>query len=111
MRSIKNISERNKIDTQKGADAYIRRKRLIIKRDYNLKSGYTYKYFETVKTLKSLSSGQIYIKKTKKKTMGWVLKKNGFLPTLPSGGRWTSSPRTTPPWRNSWTPSGRGVVR
>jgi hypothetical protein len=34
--SIKNISERNKIDTQSRADAYIRRKRLISKSDYNL---------------------------------------------------------------------------
>ncbi len=38
---IKNISERNKIDTQSRADAYIRRKRLISKSDYNLKSGCT----------------------------------------------------------------------
>jgi hypothetical protein len=29
MQSIKNISERNKIDTQSRADTYIRRKRLI----------------------------------------------------------------------------------
>ncbi len=29
MHSIKNISERNKIDTPSRADAYIRRKRLI----------------------------------------------------------------------------------
>ena len=34
MHSIKNISERNKIDTQSRADAYIRRKRLISKSDY-----------------------------------------------------------------------------
>jgi len=39
MHSIKNISERNKIDTQSRADAYNRRKRLISKSDYNLKSG------------------------------------------------------------------------
>ncbi len=39
MHSIKNISERNKIDTQSRADTYIRRKRLISKSDYNLKSG------------------------------------------------------------------------
>ncbi len=38
MHSIKNISERNKIDTQLRADTYIRRKRLISKSDYNLKS-------------------------------------------------------------------------
>ncbi len=44
MHSIKNISKRNKIDTQSRADAYIRRKRLISKSDYNLKSGCTLKY-------------------------------------------------------------------
>ncbi len=36
MHSIKNISKRNKIDTQSRADAYIRGKRLIGKSDYNL---------------------------------------------------------------------------
>ena len=36
MYSMKNISERNKIDTQSRADAYNRRKRLISKSDYNL---------------------------------------------------------------------------
>jgi hypothetical protein len=36
MHSIKNISERNKIDTQSRADAYFRSKRLISKSDYNL---------------------------------------------------------------------------
>ncbi len=42
MHSIKNIPERNKIDTQSRADAYIRRKRLkISESDYNLKSGCT----------------------------------------------------------------------
>ncbi len=41
MHSIKNISEKNKIDTQARADAYIRNKRLISKSDYNLKSGCT----------------------------------------------------------------------
>ncbi len=41
MHSIKNISERNKIDTQSRADAFIRRMRLIRKSDYNLKSGST----------------------------------------------------------------------
>ncbi len=45
MHSIKNISERNKIDTQSRADAYtIRRKRLISKSDFNLKSGCTLRY-------------------------------------------------------------------
>jgi hypothetical protein len=41
MHSIKNISERNKIDTQSRADAYIRSKRLISKSDNNLTSGCT----------------------------------------------------------------------
>ncbi len=41
MHSIKNISERNKIDTQSRADTFIRRKSLISKSDYNLKSGCT----------------------------------------------------------------------
>ncbi len=43
MHSVKNISERNKIDTQSRADAYIKRKRLpvISISDYNLKSGRT----------------------------------------------------------------------
>jgi hypothetical protein len=41
MQSIKNIPERNKFDIQSRADAYIRRKRLISKSDYNLKSGCT----------------------------------------------------------------------
>ena len=44
MHSIKNILERNKIDTQTRADTYIRRTRLISKSDYNLKSGCTQKY-------------------------------------------------------------------
>jgi hypothetical protein len=38
MHAIKNISETNKIDTQSRADADIRRKRLVSKSDYNLKS-------------------------------------------------------------------------
>jgi hypothetical protein len=42
MHSIKNISERNKIDTQSRADAYIVRRKG--KSDYNLKSGCTLKY-------------------------------------------------------------------
>ncbi len=41
MHSIKNILERNKIDTEPRAETYIRRKRLISKSDYNLKSGCT----------------------------------------------------------------------
>ncbi len=38
MRSFKDIVERNIIDTQSRADAYIKRKRLISMIDYNLKS-------------------------------------------------------------------------
>ena len=49
MNSIKNISERNKIDTQSKADAYIRRTRLISNSDYNLKSGCTKSILETKK--------------------------------------------------------------
>jgi hypothetical protein len=41
MHSIKNILEKNIIDTQTRADAYIKRKRLIGMSDYNLKSGCT----------------------------------------------------------------------
>ncbi len=41
MHSIKNISERNKINTQSRAYPFIRRKRLISKSDFNLKSGCT----------------------------------------------------------------------
>ncbi len=41
MHSIKNISERNKINTQSRADAYIRRNRLISNSDNKLKSGCT----------------------------------------------------------------------
>jgi hypothetical protein len=89
MHSIKNISGRNKIDTQSRADAYIRRKRLICKSDYNLKSGDAPKsILETEKTLKTLSSGQIYLKNSKntKKTTGLgFLKKFGFFPTLAEG--------------------------
>ncbi len=38
MHSIKNISERNKIDNQSRSNAYNRRKRLISKNDYNFLS-------------------------------------------------------------------------
>jgi hypothetical protein len=57
---------------------------------------------ETGKTLKTLSSGQIYLKKKNKKTkknqkkqkktkkpLGWFFL-NGFFPTLPSGQPWSS---------------------
>jgi hypothetical protein len=57
MHSIKNILERNKIDTQSRADTYIRRTRLFSKSEYNLKSGCT---------LKTLSSGQKNPKNPKK---------------------------------------------
>jgi hypothetical protein len=68
MHSIKNNSERNKIDTPSRADAYIKRKRLISTSDYNLKSGLDApkSILETEKTLKTPSSGQIYEKKPKK---------------------------------------------
>jgi hypothetical protein len=67
---------------------HIRRKRLISKSDYNLKSALDApkSILETEKTLKTLSSGQIYLKNKKqkkkhKKPLGW-LKKTGFFPTL-----------------------------
>jgi hypothetical protein len=61
MHSIKNIPERNKIDTQSRADAYIRRKRLISKRVIIILTLDAPKsILETEKTLKTLSSGQIY---------------------------------------------------
>ncbi len=41
MHSIKNILERNKINTQSRADTYIKRTRLISKSDCNLKFGCT----------------------------------------------------------------------
>ena len=97
MHSFKNISERNKIDTQSRADAYIRRKRLISKSDYSLESGAPKSILETEKTLKTLSSGQMYKKpKKKQKTpnnsknppktpLGWFFFKPGFFPTLPGG--------------------------
>jgi hypothetical protein len=67
MHSIKNISERNKIDTQSRADAYIKRKRLISMSDYNFKfrCNAPKSFLETGKTLKTLYSGKIY-KKPKK---------------------------------------------
>jgi hypothetical protein len=65
MHSIKNISERNKIDTQSRADAYIRKKRLISKSDYNYSLDAPKSILETEKTLRTLSSGQIYKKNQK----------------------------------------------
>jgi hypothetical protein len=87
MHSMKNISERNKIDTQSRADVYIRRNRLISKSDYNLKSDEPKSILKTGKTLKKLSLLGKYIfkkknqkkqKKNKKKTkkpLGWVFNK------------------------------------
>ncbi len=69
MHSIKNISERNKIDTQSRANTYIRWKRLICKSDYNLKSGCTLKYSWNWKKPSRLG------KKNPKKNqtpLGWV---------------------------------------
>ncbi len=65
MHSIKNILERNKIDTQSRADAFIKRKRLISKSDNNLRSGCTEKYF--LKLEKPLTHSLLgrYIKKQK----------------------------------------------
>jgi hypothetical protein len=65
---------------------------------------------KTKKTQKTLKNPKKQKTEKNKKKHGAVFFLTGFS-TLPSGGRWTSSPRTTPPWRNSWTPSGRGVVR
>jgi hypothetical protein len=63
MHAIKNISEKNKIDTQSRADAYIKRKRLISESDYNLSLDAPKSILEIEKTLKTpLSSGQIYKK-------------------------------------------------
>jgi hypothetical protein len=63
MHSIKNILDRNKIDTQSRADAYIKRKRIISMSDYYLDAPKS--ILETEKTLKTFSSGQKY-KKTQK---------------------------------------------
>jgi hypothetical protein len=60
MHPIKNISERNKIDTQSRADTYIRRKRLISKSEKV--------FVKLKKNLKTLSSGQKKNKKKNKKT-------------------------------------------
>ncbi len=85
MHSIKNISERNKIDTQSRADAYIRRKRLISKISIP----------ETAKTLKPSLLGKQTPrnpkkpkkpKKKKKNPLGWVFFKNpGFFQPWLSG--------------------------
>jgi hypothetical protein len=113
MHSIKNISERSKIDTQSRADAYIRRKRLISKSVWmHLKV-----FLKLKKTLKTLSSGQIYLKKKTKnpkkpkknqKTQkthwaGFFNKKNGFF-SNPASNSWLScsgQEDSTRPWLNS----------
>jgi hypothetical protein len=83
MHSIKNISERNKIDTQSRANTYIRRKRLIRKSDYNLKFGCTQKYsWNWKKTLITLSSGQKNPKNPKKN------KKHQKTPKKPQKNHW-----------------------
>jgi hypothetical protein len=88
MHPIKNtgISERNKIDTQSRADAYIKRKRLLSMSDYNLKSGCTQKYSETeINPNNPLFWAKKKPKNPKKKTkktknpLGWFFLKNpGF---------------------------------
>ncbi len=67
MHSIKNISERNKIDAQSRTDTYIRRKRLISKSDYNLKSGCTQKFLWNWKNPKNPLFWAKKPQKTKKK--------------------------------------------
>ncbi len=91
MHSIKNISERNKINNQSRADTYIRSKRFISKSDYSLV--HLKVFVKLKKALKTLSSGQKNPKKPPKKTpkpkkkqkkptgLGF-LKKTGFFPTL-----------------------------
>ncbi len=71
MHSMKNILERNKIDTQSRADAHIKRKRLISMSYYYLNSGCTYKYSWNWKNHKnSLYWAKIFKKqkKNEKKT-------------------------------------------
>jgi hypothetical protein len=61
MHSVKNISERNKINTLSRADAYNRRKRLIGKSDYNLCKVWMHlKVFLKLKNPKNSLFGQIY---------------------------------------------------
>jgi hypothetical protein len=66
MHSIRNISERNKINTQSRADAYIRRQRLISKSDYNFKVWMHLKVFLKLKKPLKLSLLGKCIRKTKK---------------------------------------------
>ncbi len=65
MQSIRNISERNKIDIQSRADAYIRRKRLIVRVIIIKSLDAPKSILETEETLKTLSSGQMYKKNQK----------------------------------------------
>jgi len=81
MHSIKNISERNKIDTQSRADAYIKRKRLVSTSDYNLKSGCTKKYSWNWKNPKN----SLFWANIKKNHWAGVFF-TGFFPTLREGG-------------------------
>ncbi len=78
MHSMKNISERNKIDTQSRADTYIRRKRLISKSDYNFKVWIHLKVFVKLKKPSLLGKKT---QKTPKNPLGWVKKKPGFFQT------------------------------
>jgi hypothetical protein len=78
MHSIKNILERNKINTQSRADAFIKRKRLISKSDNNLKSGCKYIFKKNQKKpIKPTGLGKKTgffptLKKTQKNPLGWV---------------------------------------
>ncbi len=93
MHSIKNILERNKIDSQSRADTYIRRTRLISKSDAPKSIHETEKNpknplvwaKKTKKTQKKPKNPKKPKKtqKTQKNPLGWVfLKKPGFFPTL-----------------------------
>ncbi len=61
------FQKEKKIDTQSRADTYIRRKRLISKSDYNLKSGCTRSIRETEKNPKNPLFWEKKNKKTQKK--------------------------------------------
>ncbi len=133
MHSIKNISERNKMDTLSRADAYIRRNRLISKSDYNINLDAPKSILETEKNPKTLSSGQKTPKtqkkpknpkknpknlKNPKKPLGWFFFKPGFFPTLLSGPlremrRGSGIPRQhvrRPVWRREGVPAHRRQV-
>jgi hypothetical protein len=63
MHSIKNISERNKIDTQSRTDAY----GILVISDYNSKPK---SILESEKILKILSSGKVFKKNQKTTGLG-----------------------------------------